>query len=144
SGVGVFRGGRRAGCIAGASDRRNKAITVSGDILDIAKAVTVLPEYLAQRGDMNPQRAFLDNSLRPDAPDQLILADDRAGTLHQANEDLARTAAQSHRSIAAQQHPLSWIEYEGSKGNIECHDSTRKSHGGGKYAVRIKALLEPP
>ncbi len=53
--------GRRTGCIAGASDRRNKAITVSGDILDIADAVAVLPEYLAQRGDMNPQRAFLDN-----------------------------------------------------------------------------------
>src|SRR3569833_4588632 len=107
---------------------------MSGDVLNIPRLVPVFTQDLAQRRNVNAQRSLLDNCLGPHPLDELVLAHYRARAFDQADEDFARAAAQPHRPVAAQEDPLSWIEYEWSKGqrgvarsrNIECHDSTGK------------------
>jgi hypothetical protein len=61
----------------------------------VALARLAIPERLAQRRDVNPQRSLVNDRIGPGARDQLILADGLAGAFDKRNEDVQGPAAEA-------------------------------------------------
>jgi hypothetical protein len=61
----------------------------------VALARLAVPERLAQRRDVNPQRSLVNDRIGPGARDQLILADGLAGAFDKRNEDVQGPAAEA-------------------------------------------------
>ena len=71
----------------GQRDRRDEAVAPAGNGRDVAVAPLAIAERSAQRRHMDPKIAFLDEGVGPDPGDQVFLADQLTGALHQHGED---------------------------------------------------------
>ena len=87
------RARRRANVRAGTHDvqRREQLITVSGNG---SQQLAIGPQRLAHRRDLHQQIVLLHHAPRPDAGDQLVLAEDRPVGLHQRQQHVEGAAAQ--------------------------------------------------
>jgi hypothetical protein len=90
-----------------APDGRDKAIAAASDIGDEAVAAPAVAQRLAQRGNMDPQRAFVDDGVGPSAGDQLILVNCVAGALNERDKDVQGAAAEAQRFHVLEQLALS-------------------------------------
>jgi hypothetical protein len=79
------------------SDRCDEAVAAARSVGHVANTGLALAQGLAQTGDVHTQAALVDGDIRPYTRDQLFLADDLSGVLHQDDEDVERTAAQLER-----------------------------------------------
>jgi hypothetical protein len=80
-----------------------KAIPSPVDRLDVLGRLPILAERLAERSDVNPQRALLDASERPNLVHELCFAHDLPGPADERVEYLAGTAAQPYPLGAAKE-----------------------------------------
>src|SRR3954453_1005968 len=83
--------------------RGHEAVAAAGDGGQEAVAVLAVTQRLAERGDVDPEVALLDEGVGPDAGDKLVLADDLARPLDQGDQDVQRPAAERHRLVALEQ-----------------------------------------
>ncbi len=74
-------------------DRCNEPIPMPRHVLHVAAGGASVAQRSTERGDMNPERTFFNDRIRPDPLAQLVLFDDLAGTLDQCDENLTRAAA---------------------------------------------------
>jgi hypothetical protein len=78
------------GTLAGnARYRRNERIALAGDIGDIA----ALAQRFAKRINVEPEAAFLDDTVGPHLPQQLGFPNHLSGTLKQAGENIKGPAS---------------------------------------------------
>src|SRR5262249_1068852 len=82
---------------------RDEPITPAGYRHDIAIARLAVAECPAQRGHMDAKIALLDEGVRPDAGDKVVLADHAARTLDQNLQEFERSATQSEGLSAFKQ-----------------------------------------
>ena len=71
-----------------ARHRRHKAVTPARIVGDIACSGATIAKRLAQRGDMDPERPFVDDRVGPGAGDQLIFVNRVAGVFNKRDEDV--------------------------------------------------------
>lgn len=74
------------------------------------------PKQFAKARDMDAEIGFDDDHVRPRTFQQLVLADEFAGALHQGRQNVERAAADPDRHITFEQQVLTWKKPEGSKG----------------------------
>ena len=72
-------------------------------------------EGAAQCAHLNLEVRFLNERLRPDLGDQLLLADHLTGVFHQRRQDVEGAAAELHRPAAFEQQALLCEEPERSE-----------------------------
>ena len=65
---------------------RGEAIAAARYILNVQIAVLAIAQNFPKRPNMNPERGLLDKDVRPDAGDQLVLANDLARTLNKGEQ----------------------------------------------------------
>jgi hypothetical protein len=83
------------------------------------------PERLVQSGDMDPQRAFVDDPVGPFPGDELLSGERLAGALDKRDKYLEGAAAEAQRLLVIEQHPLRREQPERSK-----DESLAILHGG--------------
>src|SRR5258707_15775443 len=114
----VHRGGRRRLRRSGlVSDRdpRDEPVTLPLARLQIAAAVPPVTKGPPQGGDLELQISFCDMGARPDAGDQLFLADKLAGSLEERDQDFQRATSETNRRLAVEQEPPAWKQAEGAE-----------------------------
>src|ERR1700739_171195 len=77
--------------------RCDKTITATGDVRYVPSAVLSVVQRLPQGSDLHAEISVIDRHIRPGARDQLVVADDLAGTFRQGNQELERATAQRYR-----------------------------------------------
>ncbi len=70
------------------------------------------PERLAQRGDMDLERVFLDDHAGPDGLEQLVLLDDLACPRDEHDQGLERLGAERDQLVAPPHAPLGRVDPE--------------------------------
>src|ERR1700747_3006373 len=114
----VHRGGRRRLRRSGlVSDRhpRDEPVTLPRPRLQIAAAVPPVTKCPPQGGDLELQISFDDVRARPDPADQLFLADKRAGSLNERDQDFQRSTAETDGRLAVEQEPPAGKQPEGAE-----------------------------
>ena len=89
-----------------ARHRCDKAVAPARNVGDVALALLAVPERLAQRRDMNPQRALVDDRIGPCTGDKLLLWERLAGAFDQCDQNVERATAEAQRLPFAEQHSL--------------------------------------
>jgi len=89
--------------VYGERDRSYEAIAPTGNIGDITLSCLSVAEGSAKRRDVNPEISLLNESVRPHAGDQLVLADKFVWTLGQSDQDIQRTASEADRLTILQE-----------------------------------------
>ena len=76
------------------------------------------PSFSAFRSvrDLHAEICFKDRYIRPSARDQLVVADDLAGTLHQGNQEIERAPAQMYRLVGPLELPAGHKQTKRTKG----------------------------
>jgi hypothetical protein len=95
---------RRRTVWVAARERDGEPITTSRNRCD-----RLLPEDLAQRGDLHLQIVLFDDELRPDPVQQLLLGHQLTGPLQERDEHIESARADHHRLAARQQAALAWV-----------------------------------
>ncbi len=83
--------------------RCDKGITASSDVDDISRLILPIGQRLAQPRNVNAQTAFLDDHIRPNASQKLLLRHDHPGAFDQCYEDVECAAADWYGLVALQQ-----------------------------------------
>ncbi len=83
--------------------------------LEIAAAVAPVTKRPPQGGDLKLQISFDDVGARPDAGDQLFLADKLAGSLEERDQDFQRTTAETDRRLTVEQEAPACKQAEGAE-----------------------------
>jgi hypothetical protein len=91
--------------VAERSDRRHEPITASGNGRDVLTGLR-LAERAAQQRDVLRQAALLDERVRPDQRQQLLLSDHVTAALHQGQQQVHRLGRQRHHLVAAAKQTL--------------------------------------
>ena len=65
---------------------------------------------------MNPEGCLFHDRIRPNPGDELLLADNVAGTLDEGEQNLERAAAQAYLPVTFEQHTLDREQAKGAKG----------------------------
>src|SRR5277367_1016623 len=100
--------------------RRDEIVAPPYDSGDVAIVALSVAEGTTQITDLYLQVGFFDERLRPGSGDQLLLADDLAGTFDQCRQDVEGAAAEPHWLVALQQQPLSCKEPIWAKRDRSC------------------------
>lgn len=82
---------------------RNKAVSASRDIGQIAIAPTAIAQNFADGGDVDPQVSVLDERVGPDAGNDFFLGDNFPRPLDQGGQDFECPAAEVERLLAFEQ-----------------------------------------
>jgi hypothetical protein len=98
--------GRRCALLMHSCNRRDEAVTAAGNIGDVAGAGLAVAQRLAERADVHLEIGLLDERARPDAREEILLADNLVGALDQRDQDVERPAAEPKGRVALQQHAL--------------------------------------
>ena len=77
----------------GHPDRRSETIAASGNIGQEAAPRLTIAQGPAKPGYVYSERILVDEGVRPDARDELLLADDLTSLFDQCRQDVERTAA---------------------------------------------------
>ena len=93
----------------------DKGITPAGVVDDVALACTAVAHRLAQRGEMRPQSALIDDRVGPGASDQTIFVDRLAGTFNERDQNIQCAAAEAQRVSVVEQQSLRGDQPERSK-----------------------------
>jgi len=98
-------------------DLSYKAVTSASYVRNETAPATAIVQRLAKCGDVDPKIGFLDDCVGPDARDQLLFADGRAGALNQRYQNVERAAAERDGPAPVKQKPLNrqkpkWPERE--------------------------------
>jgi hypothetical protein len=99
-------------------NRRHEAVTATRDGRYIAGTAMSVAKTSAEHIDVHPEIAFLDKYVGPDLRDQLILADNLAGALHQRGKNCLRAAAERNLFFSLQQKFLCSKKAEGAESNL--------------------------
>src|ERR1700760_2980670 len=100
------------------SDRRDEAVSTSGNRHDVALACAGFAQSPAHPADLGLKIAFIDIDIWPSAGDQFVFADHFAGPLHQSSQDVEGTAANVNFAVFLQQQSLRWHQSEWSEREI--------------------------
>jgi hypothetical protein len=104
----------------------DEAIASAADIFDIPRACPTLSQRLAECRNMDPQRAFFDEGVRPNVLDELALCNDFRRTCDERRENCSGTTPESDRHAIMQEDSLKgkelkWPEGQGDVG-LERHN----------------------
>jgi hypothetical protein len=77
-------------------DLCDKAVSQTGHSLDIGLTICILPECLAQNGDIGIDVVFFDHGIRPHLPEQRFFSHQAPGVLYQHTKRFERLKAQGH------------------------------------------------
>jgi hypothetical protein len=95
---------------------RDKSVAPAGVVGDVAPARAAIAERLAQRCDMDPQGAVIDDRVGPGVSDQLFLGYRFAGALDQCDQNVERTTTEAHSLSVVEQNSLRRNQPERSEG----------------------------
>lgn len=98
------------------SHRGDEAIASAGHRIDVLVSGSFAAKQLAQRGDVNPQIGFFDESVRPDAFEQIFLADELFSVFNERNQEIECAAAKANRFAVAGENAARWIKTKRPKG----------------------------
>src|SRR5216683_2010613 len=76
------------------------------DVCDVSVAKLAVSKRLADCGHVDPEAPLLNDYVRPDVIDELLLRDDLARTLGKVDQDVQGPAAKGQHHTLAPQHPL--------------------------------------
>jgi len=96
-------GGARGLLVGRERDRSYETIAPTGNIGDVTLSCLSVAEGPAKRRDVNPEVSLLDESVRPHAGDQLLLADKFVWTLGQSDQYVQRTASEADQLTILQE-----------------------------------------
>ena len=109
---------------------RDKSVAPAGVVGDVAPARSAIPKRLAQRSDMDPQGAVIDNRIGPGVGDQLFFGDRFAGVLDQCDQNVERAITEAQRLPVVVQHSVRRDQPERSE------DEGFVIHGGAVLSAR--------
>jgi hypothetical protein len=89
-----------------ARHRCDKGIASAGIVDDVALALAAIAERPAQRRDVDPQGALVDNRIGPGASDEMLPRERLAGMFDKRDQDVERAAAQAQRLSVVEHRPL--------------------------------------
>ena len=92
--------------------RCDKAVAAARNVGDVARARAVIAERFAQRRDMDPQRALVDDRVGPGTGDELLFWERLARAFDQRDQNVECAAAEAQRLPFAEQHSLRWGQSE--------------------------------
>jgi hypothetical protein len=72
----------------------------------------------AERGNVNPEIAVLDERIGPHAPHELLIAQQLTSAFNERYQDLAGAATQVNGRVAIEKQLSRWEESEGPKGYL--------------------------
>jgi len=93
---------RRSPCRLLKAHRGNKIIAAPGNRDDVAAATLAIAEGAAQGANLDLEIRFVDEGLRPDPGNQLVLADNFAGAFDEGGQNIKGRVAEPQRLIALQ------------------------------------------
>ena len=82
-------------------NRRDKSISAARDGDDVRRTLGVIAERLANRRDMPCEVVFLDEGIRPDELDELVLLDDPIPPANQVDQDFKGLRGKSDECAVA-------------------------------------------
>src|SRR5215472_1866517 len=106
-GWGHFIRRHRCRMLALTRHRCDKGVTPAGVVGDVALARAAVAKRLPERGDMDPERTFVNNGVGPGTGYELILADGSAGAFNKCDEDVQGPGAEPRWFPVLKQHALS-------------------------------------
>ena len=99
-------------------DRRDEAVAAAGNVRDVAIARLAIAQGAAERGNVDPEIAVLDERIGPDATHQLLIAQQLTSALNERCQDLAGAAAEVNGRVAIEKQLSRWKESEGPEGYL--------------------------
>jgi hypothetical protein len=95
--------------------RGDKAVAAARNIGDVASASAAIAERFAQCGDMDPQRALVNDRVGPGPGDELLFWERVAGAFDQCDQNVERATAETQRLPVVEQDSLRRDQPERSK-----------------------------
>src|SRR5258706_3603296 len=97
------------------------------DICDVSVAKLAVTKRLAYRGHVDSEAPFLNDYVRPDVIDELLLRDELTWALGKINQDVESPAAKGQHHTLAPQQPFANRKFESAE--LQLSISSRVRHG---------------
>jgi hypothetical protein len=108
-------------------DGADERVAPSLDVCDVSVAKLAVTKRLADCGHVDSEAPFLNDDVRPDVIDELLLRDELTWALGKINQDVEGPAAKGQHHTLAPQQPFANRKFESAE--LQFSISSRARHG---------------